>query len=226
MAKTPKLGERLCPQCKEIIQADALICKHCGTKFTDEEVAAAKSKAAKGKRNLGFGCLGLVLALGFCTYVVGGDDPAKQSASKTVAGADPQIAEVRAYDITKHGEIKVNFDQMWSAKDIPMKAAMVVEAVGKSIKAGATDMPKSTETLTFWFTAPSVDAYGRDGRSKAIQFDMKADDLRKVEYGKIATTGLLEFATGVEVRPMARSGVAEYCAENLRDNPRFCAEAD
>jgi len=71
MARTTKLGERLCPKCKEPIQADASICKHCGTTFTDDEVAAAKASAKKSRRNVGFGCLSLVLLLGFCGYVVG-----------------------------------------------------------------------------------------------------------------------------------------------------------
>lgn len=77
MAKTPKLGQRLCPKCKEIIQADALICKHCGTTFSQEEVAAATANAKKSKRNLGIGCLGLVLLVGFCSYMI---DPEKKDA--------------------------------------------------------------------------------------------------------------------------------------------------
>ena len=71
MAKKPGLGERACPKCKETIKADALICKHCRTEFSAEEVVAAKAAKQRDAKYAGFGCLGLVLLLGFCGYVAG-----------------------------------------------------------------------------------------------------------------------------------------------------------
>jgi hypothetical protein len=77
MAKKPGLGERECPKCKETIKADALICKHCRTEFTPDEVAQAKQAAKSDSRMAGIGCLLLVLLLGFCSYTLSGDGTQK-----------------------------------------------------------------------------------------------------------------------------------------------------
>ncbi|WP_333882851.1 Ltp family lipoprotein [Sphingobium yanoikuyae] len=78
MAKKPGLGERLCPKCKEVIKADASICKHCRTEFTAEEVAAARKEH---NLTIGVGCLLIVLLLGFCTYTAGGGDKSETTAT-------------------------------------------------------------------------------------------------------------------------------------------------
>lgn len=75
MAKTPKMGQRVCPRCREIIQVDASVCKHCGAEFTPEEVKAAKAANGKNTRQAAIGCLALVFALGTCTYIVGRGEP-------------------------------------------------------------------------------------------------------------------------------------------------------
>jgi hypothetical protein len=84
MAKKPGLGERACPKCKETIKVDAVICKHCRTEFSDDEVAAAKKESSSDTKAAAIGCLVLTLALGFCSYVV--SDDAEEVADK------PQIS--------------------------------------------------------------------------------------------------------------------------------------
>ncbi|GLV28480.1 hypothetical protein TomTYG75_10020 [Sphingobium sp. TomTYG75] len=151
-------------------------------------------------------------------------DAGQAPAKGTVAASDEQIAEVKAFADTKFASVKVDLKQGWSEEDLPVQAAMVVEAAGKAIKAGAADLPPPIETIDFWFTAPLFDLYGKESRSKVLQFRVKTADLRQVQYGKIAPQGMLEFAEDVYVRPAARQGVAEYCADNMRSNGLFCTK--
>lgn len=83
MGKQPGWGERACPKCRETIKFDALVCKHCGYAFSDEEIAQAKKDAASNNKLAGIGCLIIVLLLGFCTYSVSGgpDIPEKPTAN-------------------------------------------------------------------------------------------------------------------------------------------------
>lgn len=199
-----------------------------------EYSAENKVGGRKNRRRLAFGCLGLFLLPAFCTMIFQGADPKKNEAIKQgtgvvadnrLANADDQIAQVEAFQATKHGRVKIELAQMWSDNQLMSHVAMVVEAAGKAMKAGAPDMPVSIETVTFWVTVPTTDAYGKDGRSKAVEFTVKAADLRQIEYGKIEPQSLLNFAYDVEVRPMARAGVAEFCREFGATAGGFCAEA-
>lgn len=85
MAKKPGLGERACPKCRETIKADATICKHCRTEFSAGEVAAARAEQQRNNKYATFGCLGLVLFLGFCGYIVGDEKPSKTSSGPDTA---------------------------------------------------------------------------------------------------------------------------------------------
>lgn len=58
--------EKKCPDCAEIIKKDAAVCKHCGHKFSAEEVAAARSQMRNSKA-IGWGALvAVVLLLAYC----------------------------------------------------------------------------------------------------------------------------------------------------------------
>lgn len=222
MARAPGLGERKCPKCKEAIKADAEVCKHCGATFSSDEIAAATKVAKRQRRRLGCGCLGLIiLIVGIVIALASAPDEAIPDA---VADADRNIVEVNVNPMTKHSSVKVELGDSWSAKDIPVKAGMVIEKVGEVLKAGASDIPEEIETMNIWFTVPTRDLYGKDGRNKALEMRFKTADLRRVEYGKISPQGFLEFPIYVDFGgPVGRSIAEEYCAENMSDNPRFCA---
>ena len=190
-------------------------------------------KLGLGTRKRVFWGFGLAMGLLIVTAIVipapshdkNASPARKASASGTVAGSDDQIAEVQAYRETKHASVKVDLSQGWSGKDLPVQIGMVVESAGKAIKRGAPDLPAGIETVAFWFTAPTTDAYGTDTRSKVAEFTVRSDDLKNVRYDKVVPQGMLEFAYDLEVKPAAREPIAEYCAENRQSNPRFCAAA-
>ncbi|WP_145902192.1 hypothetical protein [Sphingobium sp. MI1205] len=191
-------------------------------------------KVGLGTRKRALGGVGIAFALFILTAAV---MPAPKAAADiaqakrkaapagTVAASNDQIAEVNAYAETKFASVKVDLQQGWDGSDLPVQAAMVVEAAGKAIKAGASDIPQSVDRIDFWFTAPLVDQYGKESRSKVLQFEIKPADLRAVQYENIAPQGLLEFADDVYVRVAARQAVADYCADNERTNRLFCAKA-
>lgn len=96
MAKKPGLGERLCSKCKEVIKADATICKHCRTEFTPEEMAQAQKDQRYNNKVAGFGCLAVVLLLGFCVYTADGEKPttsAPPTAASKSGGGKAAVAE-------------------------------------------------------------------------------------------------------------------------------------
>lgn len=96
MAKKPGLGERSCPKCKETIKADALICKHCRTEFSAAEVAAAKKEH---RQVIGVAVLGLVLLLGFCSYINGDETPADNASTSAAVTATNPAPETPAESV-------------------------------------------------------------------------------------------------------------------------------
>lgn len=68
------MNEKKCGQCAEKVKLEAARCKHCGHEFSAEEMAAASAEAKKQQKAGLFGCLGLVLLLGFCGYIGGEGD--------------------------------------------------------------------------------------------------------------------------------------------------------
>ena len=206
----------------------------CLVVFVASMIALVKPlpKLKMGTRKRALGGLGIALALFVVTGLVipapksGATSSAtaadENSGAGTVKASDAQIASVDAYESTKFASVKVDLKQGWSADDLPVQAAMVVEAAGKAIKAGARDIPADVETVAFWFTAPTVDLYGKESRSKVLQFRVKTADMKQVEYGKIPPQGMLEFADDVEVKLAARDGINDFCAENERSNALFC----
>jgi hypothetical protein len=89
-----KLDEKRCPQCAETIKKAAHVCKHCGYRFSEEEMAATR-KAEGLDQNWKAGCalvvIGLVAALAFCSP----DKDASKSGAKDEASApaDPLADE-------------------------------------------------------------------------------------------------------------------------------------
>lgn len=177
--------------------------------------------------------LGLAFVLFVATGIVipkddqndASETPAKEMAGSqkgTVLASNKKIAEVNVTPETKFANVKIDLTSIWSDADLPTHAAMIVEDIGKAIKAGASDVPPEIETINFWFTGPTIDQYGNDDRSSLLQFRIKTSDLRLVNYGKLPPQSLLEFAYDIDVRMPARAGVQEYCTENRSTNPKFC----
>lgn len=219
MAKAPGLGERKCPQCKEVIKADAAICKHCHMQFTPDEVATATAVAAKRRKWTLIGCLSPVLLIGSCVAII----TATHEEPTSVKASSPDVADVHSYADTKHAEVKVDLAHMASASDVPVAAAIILEGAGKVIKAGATDVRPDVETVTFWFTAPLVDPYGEESRSKVLQFTVKTADLRLIDYSKVPAQGLLELVDDLGFGgPAGRGAAEEYCEKNSTANRVFC----
>ena len=48
-AASPPELTRTCPDCAETIKAEAHVCRFCGVRFSDEEVAAAVARAREGQ---------------------------------------------------------------------------------------------------------------------------------------------------------------------------------
>lgn len=206
-----------CPKCRKLIDLKAEICPYCQTAFTPEEIATR----LKRNRKLAIALvLAPILLIGSCTTLIVLSDPGAPTSVKAVS---PEIAEVSSYEGTHHAEVKVDLPELWDNADLPSYIGMLMGQIGPVVKAGASDIPADVKTITFWFTGPVVDRYGKEDRSKLMQFTIKADDLRKVDYQKLSSRGILDLTYDLTIRPLAQKSVDQYCAENREDSPLFCA---
>ncbi|WP_070157488.1 zinc ribbon domain-containing protein [Sphingobium phenoxybenzoativorans] len=88
-----KRDEKKCPACAETIKKEALVCKHCGAKFSAEEVAAGK---AKDKNVNGVvGCLGVLIFLVMVATCVGKPSDPQSAAVEAKAEADKSAENKR-----------------------------------------------------------------------------------------------------------------------------------
>jgi hypothetical protein len=85
-----KADEKVCPQCAETIKKAAIVCKHCGYKYSSEQLAAERKASQKANRS---GCLFLVLAM-----VVGGVSLAMCSGKQGISEVSTSTSEVGATD--------------------------------------------------------------------------------------------------------------------------------
>lgn len=85
-----KADEKKCPQCAEVIKAEAKLCKHCGHKLTEAEIAADKRKKSSEAVAGGIGCVVFVIiaALGLSMCSGGESETPEQVAAREKATAD------------------------------------------------------------------------------------------------------------------------------------------
>lgn len=150
---------------------------------------------------------------------IGDQAESRQAKPGTLAASESQIAGVDVFEETKHASVKVDLVHGWAESSLPMQVALVLESTGKAIKSGQSEIPKSNETINFWFTAPFEDGT----RGKVMEFRVKTSDLRGADYESEPPQSLLEYAIKPEVKYAARAGVDEYCRSNSASNPVFCA---
>ena len=220
-----------CPACKKPVKNGASKCPHCHTVYSAQQMDERKRGAKMGFIGLGVAALALCLAVYACSG--GSDDSAKPTAEApaqsavpdavagTVAASDRQIVGVDVYSETAHANVKADLAEGWDEASLPDQAAAIVEAAGKAIKAGKSEIVPGIETVTFWFTSPLDDGT----RGKVMQFRILSSDLRTADYANLPPAQLLNYASDVEVKYRAREGVAEFCASNASTNRAFCAAA-
>ncbi|MBB5985328.1 hypothetical protein [Sphingobium lignivorans] len=80
----------------------AEVCRYCGATFTPEEIAAERKSQSLV---VGIGCLGLLLALGYCAYSVGDTGSQSQNAA-TPAAATQAAAPAKPASVTQAADIK------------------------------------------------------------------------------------------------------------------------
>lgn len=190
----------------------------------------------KALQGLGASFLLLILAMFVIPPVeeeTGGDavqvadqQPQVEVSQGKIATADSQIAKVQVTEMTSYASIQVDLKASWSEKDMPTQAAMVIEEVGKVLKKGAAEIPPEIERINFWFTYPMIDRYGNESRSQIFNITFKADELRKVNYGKVPTNQVLDLGSNFSFGGMAgREAAAAYCGDDGRSwSPVFCRE--
>ena len=54
-------AEKQCPECAERIKKDARICRHCGYRYTAEQMRAQKKQEEKDAEQTALGCLGVIV---------------------------------------------------------------------------------------------------------------------------------------------------------------------
>lgn len=72
--------EKKCPDCAEIIKKDAVVCKHCGHRFSQQEMEAEKRRAAEMQKNGAMGCIVLVVLIAIIGTCSSGNERSNTSA--------------------------------------------------------------------------------------------------------------------------------------------------
>lgn len=225
MAKAPKAGERICPKCKEAIKVDASICKHCGTVFSEEEVAVAKAAAKKTTRQAGIGCLVLVLFLGCCSYVMGKGEPEAAIPDKPTASAKADAAKfyhgvmaaIRPCDAASAGVADAgksgDLVSLYSAADAMETACLGTSSDIREVKVpssvGQESHKKLTETREVCENAYVQKWSGAKKMKEALDSDGKISAMAELkESANLIQAGTMVCAAGL-VGEVMNLGVTE-----------------
>ncbi|WP_025138156.1 hypothetical protein [Achromobacter sp. DH1f] len=111
---------------------------------------------------------------------------------------------------------------VWSESNFVLTSAMMLQKTGSLAKESGLPV----EEIQFHVFAPSVDAYGNSGTSKAFVFTLSNPDLDKINWKGIGSHRLLNLPK-VEFHPMGRNAVIKYCSDkdNAEDAPSLCRQA-
>ncbi|WP_160172149.1 zinc ribbon domain-containing protein [Novosphingobium lindaniclasticum] len=226
MAKGTKLGQRICPKCKETIKVDASLCKHCGTEFTPEEISLAKADAKKGAKYGGIGCLLLVLALGTCTYIAGKGEPAPEVPDRPTASAKADaIAFYRGImqvigpcdragagvaEASKAGDLVNLFSAANEMETACLKTPSGIREVKVPVSVGKASFDKLTKTREVCENAYVQKWSAAKKMKAALDSDGKISALAELkEAASLVQTGTIVCATGLVGEIMALGAKSE-----------------
>lgn len=89
-----KADEKLCPRCAETIKRAAHLCKHCGHKFSEAEIAEGSKKDSQSAVRNGLGCIavvvGMILAVSMCSSGKKATESGSEAANATTEDTDSE----------------------------------------------------------------------------------------------------------------------------------------
>ena len=161
----------------------------------------------------------------------------KASAAAKPSAADPSVQLTEAIkrankDLeaqvakTTEGKYRLTANyrptSVWSESNFVLTSAMMLQKTGSLTKESGLPV----EEIQFHVFAPSVDAYGNSGTSKAFVFTLSNPDLDKINWKGIGSHRLLNLPK-VELHPLGRNAVIKYCSDkgNAEDAPSLCRQA-
>lgn len=96
-----KADEKKCPDCAEVIKRDASVCKHCGHRFTSEEVAAGRRRVEMRKWGCGAAVLGVVVLIFIAAHSTPNADTSSPSNGAASSGDSPGSNSAEAAPASK-----------------------------------------------------------------------------------------------------------------------------
>ena len=171
--------------------------------------------------------IALILLLSYCGRNIDPEPAADQAgrsgppAAPTIATADPAVRSVAKADGVLRVDVLIS--TAWDEADYPTQTAMILEAIGEAIQAGADDAA-GAERLALSVSAPSTDRLGREGEVGLYTLFFDMEDLRQAEFDNLAFGRTLNLVEGASTTREGLTIGAIYCASERGRAPSaaFC----
>lgn len=171
-----------CPECKKNISDAANQCPHCGLQLTSEMIEHAKANQSKLKKNVGIGCLGLIVLM-IILSVIG-----RENADKAPEKAKSLSSPSAATDVTEVSPMLELQGWHWSESYGYAKAEGQVQNISeKSLK--------NVEAVVSW--------YAKNG-------DFITSDSALIEYNPLLPGQVSPFTVVTGYNPAMERATVEF----------------
>ena len=158
--------------------------------------------------------------------VTASPSPAAQAAKPSLKDASSDIRRIEA--IGPNLNVEVFIETAWDEVGFVKSAAMVTQAIGKQLRAGAAEVTAQTKNVNVIVRVPTTDRLGKDGEGRLATITFPLSDLREANFDNLSFGRTLNLASDVDAGGgMGRVAIAKYCGdpERLSEAPQFCTLA-
>ena len=160
--------------------------------------------------------LAALLALAACHA----KPPPEAAPAAVLASADPIIVATAP---TKKGLLvlaRISAPDL--AGDAIRRASQAVRRIGRTVQAGAKDLPSGAEVVTFELYGVDVDKFGKRTPRRLFQSDYDVNDLKNTDYGAAGPAKALNLAIDLRIDHAGIAPINAWCMRYPHVGSNFC----